>query len=180
MPSCFHGFISDVLNVYLASSPKKVLDIGVGFGKWGSLFREYGDIFRGRYYKQDWEVQIDGIEAFPDYSNPIYNFVYNTVHFNDVKVIYKDFAGYDFVYAGDVIEHLDKPDALAVLDFFKQNSKILVVSIPLTDAWPQSAILGNDYEQHRSIWDENDFAGYEKIIKKNPRGKPIGLFIHKQ
>lgn len=180
MPSCYHGFITNVLDVYLAENPKKVLDIGIGFGKWGSLFREYGDIFRGRFYQKDWQVQIDGIEVFESYKTPIYDFIYNNVRYGDIKMLYPELGGYDFVYAGDVIEHLYKFEALEVLDFFKNNTKTFVVSIPLTNVWEQGEVFGNAYEEHKSVWAESDFEGYEKIIKLNPKGKPIGLFIHRR
>ena len=49
--------------------PLRILDVGVGFGKWGHLFREYTDINEAehdpaRYARENWRVQIDGIEGF--------------------------------------------------------------------------------------------------------------------
>jgi hypothetical protein len=179
MPSCYHGFINEVLDEYMKVNPQKVLDIGVGFGKWGSLFREYGDIFRGRLTKPEWVVEINGIEAFEDYKTPTYDFMYTHVEFDDVSKIYTKYKNYDLVFAGDIIEHLDKDVAMEILNFFAKNTKVFIVSIPLTDVWEQGEVFGNKFEEHKSVWSEEDFPDYEALIKTNPRGKPIGLFIHR-
>lgn len=180
MPSSYHGFINEVIDVYLPTYPQKVLDIGVGFGKWGFLFREYGDIFRGNLKPENWKIEINGIEAFPNYKTPNYDYVYNNVIFDDILNVYQDQIGYDFVFAGDVIEHLEKEDALKVINFLKNNNKIVVISIPLTDVWAQGEVFGNKYEEHKSVWFKEDFPDFEQQIKTNPRGKPIGLFIYKK
>lgn len=180
MPSSYHGFINEVLNEYMKTNPSNVLDIGVGFGKWGFLFREYGDIFRGRWHKSEWKVEINGIEAFEGYKTPVYDFIYNDVEFNDMSNVYTKYANYDFVFAGDVIEHLEKNKALTILNFFKTTAKVFVVCIPLTDVWKQGEVFGNKFEEHKSIWNKEDFLDYEQIVKNNPSGKPIGLFIHRK
>ena len=51
-----------------------------------------------------------------------------------------------------------------------------MIGIPLTDVWPQDEAFGNKYEEHKSIWNESDFEGWERFIFTNPSGKPIGLF----
>ena len=47
--------------------PKSVLDVGIGFGKYGMLFREYLDIWDmecvADYDPAAWKTRIDGIEA---------------------------------------------------------------------------------------------------------------------
>lgn len=178
MPSSYHGHISEVLELYLKANPKTVLDVGVGFGKWGVLFREYGDIFRGRLKQTDWKTQIHGVEIFPEYSNCIYKEVYNEVYFIDIKELAPTIKHYDFIYAGDVIEHLEKDDAIQVILRLKKISKQFVLSIPLSDRWPQGEVFGNKYESHLSVWTEEELKRYfnHSSIYKNPAGKPIGLF----
>ena len=119
------------------------------------------------------------MEAFKGYKSPIYDFIYNHVDFNDISKVYKKYKNYDLVFAGDVIEHLDKDVAMEVLNFFAKNAKVFIVSIPLTDVWPQDEAFGNKFEEHKSVWFKDDFSDYEMLIKTNPNGKPIGLFIHR-
>lgn len=179
MPSSFHGHVSDVIDLYLKQSPKRVLDVGVGFGKWGVLFREYGDIFRGRLSPKEWQTSIEGVEIFEAYRNPIYDFAYSKVHYKDIQdFLKKNNSSYDFIYAGDVIEHLNKDAALEVVKQLQTISKTFVLSIPLTDRWPQGEVFGNVYETHLSVWTEDELKRMFKNSKvyTNPAGKPLGLF----
>jgi SAM-dependent methyltransferase len=181
MPSSYHGHITDVIGLYLQAKPKTVLDVGVGFGKWGTLFREYGDVFRGRLNPTEWQTKIEGVEIFPEYKNPNYDFSYNKVHFMDIKDFVKNNTDqYDFIYAEDVIEHLEKKEALEVIHKLKEKSKQFVLSIPLTDKWPQGEVFGNVHETHLSVWEEANFEGIfnNKKIYTNPAGKLIGLFYN--
>ena len=44
MPSSRPNTIPTVIHLVRQIKPKSILDVGVGFGKWGHLFREYTDI----------------------------------------------------------------------------------------------------------------------------------------
>ncbi len=44
MPSSRPNTIPTVIHLVRQLKPKSILDVGVGFGKWGHLFREYTDI----------------------------------------------------------------------------------------------------------------------------------------
>jgi len=183
MPSSYHGFIVDVLNIYIQEYPKKVLDVGIGFGKWGYLFRDYGDIFRGKIYPNQWQIQIDGIEAFEQYVHEAHKYIYNNIIIGDVSKVCNTLGKYDFIYAGDVIEHLEKNVAIDTLNILKTKTKTLVVSIPLGADWKQGHLAENDFEVHKSIWSQDDFKtwnGNKKILlNRGNKGKPIGLFINK-
>lgn len=41
MPSSFHEALSIVVPFVIDLAPVRILDVGVGFGKYGFLFREY-------------------------------------------------------------------------------------------------------------------------------------------
>jgi len=187
MPSSYYGFLDEVVRVFMGVSPKTVLDIGVGFGKWGHLFREYGDIFVGRFEKDDWITQIDGVEIFEHYINAHEHqkYIYDNIYIGNIFDIIDTLPEYEFIYAGDVIEHLHREDALIVLDKLKNKaSKYLVVCIPLGDSsqWSQGEVYGNVHESHLSFWTPEDFMGgvagqWEvDIIKRELRGFDIGLF----
>ena len=68
MPSSRANTIPTVIHLVRQLEPRSILDIGVGFGKWGHLFREYTDILQAehdppRYQRANWQVRIDGIAA---------------------------------------------------------------------------------------------------------------------
>ena len=62
-----------------------VLDIGIGFGKGAFLIREYFDIKEKNLYKpKDWQIQITGIEIFPDYLSELQKILYNKIIIGDI------------------------------------------------------------------------------------------------
>jgi len=177
MPSSYHAFINEVLDLYLEKNNKTVLDIGIGFGKWGHLFREYGDVFQGRLTPREWVTEIHGVEIFEKYITQLHRYVYDVIMVGSIAKIAGALPDYDFVFAGDVIEHMEKDVALYVLEQLKRKCRRVVISIPLGLEWNQGEVFGNEAERHLSVWNERDFEDWKiKIIKVNPKNKPIGLF----
>lgn len=179
MPSSFHGFICDVLDIVVNKKPMRVLDVGIGFGKWGYLFRDYCDVFRGRIYKNQWVSTIDGVEAFEKYIHPAHKYVYDNIFIGDISKICNSLDTYDFIFAGDVIEHLTKEVAVQTLETLKEKTSILCVIIPLGPKWKQGHLdkEGEDFEEHKSIWEPGEFMGWKSTLRVNPGGKPIGMFV---
>ena len=65
MPSSSPIHIPIVISIVRQMQPQSLLDIGVGFGKWGHLFREYLDVCRidmveETHQRDHWRVRIDG------------------------------------------------------------------------------------------------------------------------
>ena len=85
MPSSTHFHISKMVDWIVRLQPTSVLDIGVGFGKWGFLAREYTDINAHHYKREDWTVRIEGVEAFPEYATPTYPYIYDKIHYGDLR-----------------------------------------------------------------------------------------------
>jgi hypothetical protein len=84
MPSSHRYQINEICELIATSDPKSVLDIGVGFGKYGFLSREYLELWDGRERYHEWRRQIDGIEAFKEYLTPIHKLIYNEVFVGNV------------------------------------------------------------------------------------------------
>jgi len=53
--------------------PQSILDVGMGFGKWGVLAREYLDVWGGRCRPADWRLRLEGVEIHAPYRNPIWD-----------------------------------------------------------------------------------------------------------
>jgi hypothetical protein len=137
--------------------PRSVLDLGVGFGKYGVLLREKLDIESGRLTPERWSVRIDGVEGFEGYCNPIHGFVYNRLWFEDFSKDPDKYRDYDLVLLIDSLEHLDKPVGERVLQRLRINNRQMIVSCPDCDCL-QGAVNGNEYQRHRARWYRHEFV----------------------
>jgi len=140
-------------------NPASVLDIGVGYGKWGFLAREYTDINAHRYTPETWQVCIEGIEAFPDYATPMYSYIYNTIHYGDALTLLPTLGSYDLVIIGDVIEHFSKEDGQRLLSLLRERTKYILLSSPTV--FFEQELFDNPFEMHKSLWTVKDFAEYD-------------------
>ncbi len=61
MPTSRFQVIPDILSLLQREQPRSILDVGVGFGKYGLLIRDILEIPFERYNKQQWICQIDGV-----------------------------------------------------------------------------------------------------------------------
>lgn len=144
-----------VLSKVMQYQPKSILDCGIGFGKYGVLFREYLDIWDVEKPYSEKKVKITGVEAFPAYENPVWQ-AYDKVYTEDILSILPDLAQekFDLLFMGDVIEHFTKEEGMRILSSL--NYKHLIIVTPRIVS-VQDAVYGNSYEVHKSQWDENDF-----------------------
>lgn len=162
MPSSRINHIPTILSILRQLQPKSILDVGVGFGKWGLLFREYTDIVMSekdppRYQRDHWLIKIDGIEGFEPYITPVHRYVYDSLFIGDMVEKIKEVNQYDVVFLGDVIEHLEKGEGRIFLrDCLGHAKKAVIISTPATET-EQYAVCGNELEIHRSLWTASDF-----------------------
>ena len=112
MPSSDYFQIPTVMQAVTQLKPASVLDIGIGFGKWGALCREYLDADFGRVAKPQWQTRIDGVEIFEPYRNPLWDAVYDRIWVGDAMDVLRQAGRYDLVIACDVIEHFTKNKVL--------------------------------------------------------------------
>lgn len=138
MPTSEAWQIPYVCDVVARVRPRRVLDVGAGYGKYGLLAREYSDCER-----------VDAVDV-----NPPRYAVYDHVYLGDVSrldtVLPADAPRYDLALFLDVIEHFEKPRAWEVLESIARRADRVLVTTP----WgfrPQE-IPGLPYETHRSGW----------------------------
>lgn len=155
MPTSDYTQIPDVIRVIVGTRAESVLDIGVGFGKWGPLCREYMEINRGRM-PHEWRSTIHGIEIFDTYRNPTWN-VYDEIFIGDANQVLDRLGRYDVILCCDVIEHYEKEEGRVLLGKMLEHGKVVVVTSPIGES-PQEAVYGNPHEEHKSVWAEADFA----------------------
>lgn len=139
--------------------PKSILDIGVGFGKWGVLAREYLEAWQGRYRREDRALVIEGIEIFARYENPLWSAIYDRVHVGDARTLLPRLGHFDVGLFCDAIEHMPKADGRALLDELLRHCQSVIVTTPLS-FWTQGEQHGNAHEAHVCLWTPGDLAPY--------------------
>lgn len=149
MPTSEHWQIPKIVDVIATVQPRRVLDVGAGYGKYGLLAREYGGAER-----------VDAVDAnmprFP---------VYDHVYLGDIRrlddVLPADTGRYDLALFIDVIEHLEKDEGWRVLDDLVRRAKQVLVTTPL--GFRPQEIQGMPYETHRSGWYPWEFGGRFRV-----------------
>ena len=167
MPSSRAHTIPTVIHLVRQIKPESILDVGIGFGKWGHLFREYTDILAAerdppRYQRPNWKVRIDGIEGHAAYVTDMHRYLYDDIHVGDACTILPFLQRYDLIFMGDIIEHLEKEQGSKLLrDAIAKANKAVVVSTPRGDTG-QEDLCGNELERHRSVWSAKEFRAFEE------------------
>ena len=157
MPSSRASTIPYVIYAIKQLRPGSILDVGVGFGKWGYLFREYTDIIQSesdppRYFKAGWRTRIEGIEGHVSYIHDGHHFIYDKIHTGDARDILPTLGTFDVIFIGDMIEHLPMEDGERLLRAsLKQSNKCVIVTTPKYDT-QQTSCCNNPLECHRSVW----------------------------
>ena len=134
-------------------NPQKVIELGIGFGKYGALVREILDGIHGRCAREQWQATIRGVEIFEPYANPLWQ-MYDQVtigNFLDLEIV-----GYDLVLMVDSLEHLAPTIGRAFIEKLKAANKRLIVSVP-NGPCPQDGVMyGNEHERHLATYYPRD------------------------
>jgi 2-polyprenyl-3-methyl-5-hydroxy-6-metoxy-1,4-benzoquinol methylase len=152
--------------------PESILDVGVGFGKWGFLFREYLDIMEGRIEPQEWTTEIIGIEIHEPYIKEWQKVLYSEIIIGNAVDVFRShpLPMFDLVFCSDVLEHIPKDNALLLLEQFRIKGSAVLVNVPIGEEWlDQGALYGNPHEAHVSAWHPSDdplkSAQYRKFFE---------------
>ena len=154
MPSSQHQQITKIIDYVLTINPKSVLEIGIGFGKYGLLCREYLEFWKGDVdwqlpVKENWVRRIDGVEAFDSYINQHQKYIYNNIYNGDALEVFNSIEHqYDLILMIDVLEHFTYENGMKLLKKCLANSQNILVSVP-KDIGLQSDVNDNKYEIHR-------------------------------
>ena len=162
MPTSSFDHVSSVMHIVEKAQPRSILDVGVGFGKWGIMCREILEAKHGRLQPTDWQARIDGIEVYQGYENPLWHLAYARVFLGDVTQLIDELDHYDLIIAGDVIEHFDKDVGVKLLWKLVRHGRLVVVTSP-RGYMEQGALLGNEHEAHRSGWEAKDLAEFPHV-----------------
>jgi len=169
------------VDVLMKIEPTRVLDIGVGFGRWGMLVREFCDVWFGRVFRSDWKVWIEGVEGFSQNIDDYHRFFYNRIRVADFQDIYSELIDrWNVIIFGDVLEHFEKKEAIEILNWALSNSDYVLVNIPLGENWEQNEMYGNILEKHLSTWSLDDFKQFHlcrQALYFDYINRPFGSFV---
>lgn len=122
--------------------PARVLELGIGSGWYGMALKDN---------KPD--VIVYGVEIWQPYIIDNHKKHYDCVFIEDLRTFDYKSLNADLVLAADVMEHLTKPECMAVVDKIKTYYPWFVMVIP-TQTFIQGPdnVYGNPYEEHKHQW----------------------------
>lgn len=146
--------------------PSTVLDVGIGFGRWGFVSREFLEAWHERPLPRDWKLRVDGIEAFPPAITGYHRLLYNQIFEGDALAILPSLSTrYDLVILGDVLEHFAKSAALRLMDSALSTGRYVLLVVPLGADWPQGERYGNPFERHLSEWNSPEIMSRWPVLR---------------
>jgi len=164
MPTSHSNQINKIVQIIRTVNPQKLLDIGMGFGKYGFLAREYLELWDGRERYNDWTRTIDGIEVFEDYVTGLQRLIYSQILIgNAIDILPNLTEHYDLTLLIDVLEHFGKEDGIKLLKECIEHSDNILISVP-NDIGNQGDAFDNIYETHRFQWESHHFVEISKDL----------------
>ena len=166
MPTSNPQMLVNIGNEIIKRNPNSFLDLGIGFGKYGLIAREYTDIWnRKNYLKKDWEVIIDGVDIHKFYISDHHKYIYNTLYNQDIVSFILKYDGkpYDMTVCLDVIEHVPQEQGVLLLDALKTKMGYTVISTPLEPGTRKGGQFGNKHEAHISKWTPEFLENYGNV-----------------
>jgi len=164
MPSSTYHTLNKAVENILKIQPKTILDIGVGFGKWGFLCREYLETWNNRVFPDQWTCKIDGVEIFEPYTKiPHVQSLYDEIFIGNAYEIIHTLPNYDLIIAMDIVEHLNKQDGIELCeDMLFLFTKACMINVPTGDWLNNVVIADNPAEEHQAIWEKEDLEELAK------------------
>jgi organic radical activating enzyme len=150
--------LADILRVPC----EHVLDIGAGDGRWGKLLKGKVGRLTG---VEIWEPYVEryGLAA-----------VYDQVLNIDVRSMQNFNEHWDVIILGDVLEHMARKDAIALIAKLKHSSGRVYLTIPISRCDQNGEVYGNPYETHLDQWTDEELKrlGWVQLhAGPNPNGK---------
>ncbi len=162
-------------------NPDRLLDVGVGFGRWGIITREFCDVWNGRMARDKWNVRVEGVEGFAPSIDDYHQYFYNKIHLGDfLKLMPELEEKWNVVVFDDVLEHFEKEDAVRILNWALDHSDYVLVNIPLGSSREQEFVYENSYEKLLSVWEPEDFQNYHlcrSALSMDYNHRPFGSFV---
>lgn len=174
-----------VSRIISSLSPTSALDVGIGMGKFGFIFREacewcFLEECGTSVSKENWKAKLDGIEVCSEYVTPLQQYLYDKIYIGPAQEIAADLDDYDLIHLGDVIEHLEKSEGQRLLDTLFEKARLGVLIVTPVGEYDQEGVEGNPYEEHKSIWSPLDLHRFSYIWTRKAAKRQWVIFISRQ
>lgn len=187
MPSSHWYQLNEIMELIIFTQPKSIFDIGIGFGKYGFLSREYLELFDGREKYNDWIRTIDGIEIFPNYLSALNKKIYDKIYLGDVLNILPTLdKKYDLILLIDILEHFNYDDGIKLLKICEQKGSNTIISTP-KQYFKQREMFGNPSEIHKFLYKKKHFKIFKNkffvpnilslIVYIGDNSEKLGMFL---
>ena len=180
MDTYSHLNITDILEIIRKVNPIKILDVNVGFGRWGILCRELLERDNnGKVRRPDlWNIKIDGVENIDtNYLHNYHDIFYDNIYRQNIHGFLKTHVSlYDLTIFSNILECTPKEIAIDMINNAMEISRFILIYVKLGN---HSDNFTADNEV-MSIWDEQDFLKYfiiNKIILNDRQGNKYGIFL---
>ncbi|MGW9245745.1 class I SAM-dependent methyltransferase [Streptomyces badius] len=132
--------------------PNTVTDVGPGEGTYAKLFRP---VHEGVWWTAV-EIFRPYVRKFGLRNTTKRTGMYDEIHVEDIRESEDHLLYRDLVIFGDVLEHLPREDAVALLErAVAAGAWNLLVSVPIVES-VQGEVDGNPHEAHLHQWDADD------------------------
>lgn len=132
------------------TAPKKILDVGCGYGKHGVLLREYVHPTPEVHGVEAWEPYVDAHRLRGIYDHLIVG--------DALNLRAEQLDQFDMVVMGDVIEHMEKG---AALDFLGRIRGWVIIATPVLHFHTDEGLPPT--EAHVSHWTRTDFESTGRL-----------------
>ncbi|RED46139.1 methyltransferase domain-containing protein [Aestuariispira insulae] len=127
----------------------RMMDVGTGHGGYHDLLKDHVPDMEW-VGVEVWEPYVRDFKLHEKYPE-MYNEDVRTLDFNKIKKV-------DLTLFGDILEHMTKEEAQAVMDKTLAMSRLVLVSIPIVH-YPQEEFEGNPYQRHvKDDWSHGEFC----------------------
>jgi len=184
MATSYVDQVPHIVHVVKHLKPKRILDIGKGFGKYGLLLHEYLGVDTSQRISPDKKmrdqscIRVDAVEVDADLMLPHMDHFYSEVFQGDIAGIFGQLPRYDLVLMIDVIEHVSKADGQAILQHWLSRHETVLVSTPVS--FFEQHLFQSPYEEHVSHWKLKDFQSLGFVSHQYVGGSGIFLISTKR
>jgi len=155
-------FFVEWLTLFADKEPFRVLDLGVGAGRYGELCREVNP----KIITHAVEVYEPYVEQFDLRSK------YNKVSICDMReIVLEDI--YDLVIMGDSLEHIPCSDGIKLFKYLKSKAHFVWLCMPIVPFRPW--FYG--YKQNESEWNENPAEEHKCEWTWDSMNEDLGPFL---
>jgi SAM-dependent methyltransferase len=153
-----------VTQAVLRLEPRRILDLGMGTGKFGFLLREQHDFAKDRK-----ELWITGVEGYEAYVGDHQRLVYDEIVIDDIVrfVFAYDGEPFDVALLLDVIEHFEPDAAVEMVNRALAVAGVAVIATP--SYFHAQEIARNPLETHRSWWPKRSLVELGRRCKAGVR-----------